>query len=140
MDIYYEIISNMHPFLYSLLSIFVDIEEEKMIFSPQDLTEHYRREIPYCVLDGIFVATHYHDIDRIIEGYKYRSEREKARVLSDILQKLYLSRRKHIPDGSIAICSVPMHWSRYLIRGFDHVAILGEQLAKKENIPFQKLL
>lgn len=33
-----------------------------------------------------------------------------------------------------------MHWSRYLIRGFDHVAILGEQLAKHEHIPFQKLL
>lgn len=33
-----------------------------------------------------------------------------------------------------------MHWSRYFIRGFDHVSMIGEQLAKKVNIPFQKLL
>jgi predicted amidophosphoribosyltransferase len=201
-------------FFQSLLSIFVDIEEEKMIFSPQDLTEHYRREIPHCVLDGVFVAAHYRDIDRIIEGYKYRSEREKARVLSDLLRKLYLSRKKYLPISDsfrhreecalsdneevvlgwsdpyiwstehelpsppsrgqacspeqnstdfpqkqenlppltgglthprewreqVAICPVPMHWSRYLIRGFDHVAKLGEQLAKEEHVPFQKLL
>lgn len=49
-------------FFESLISIFIDPTEEKEVFSPQDLTAHYNHELPYCVLDGVFVAAHYDDI------------------------------------------------------------------------------
>lgn len=38
------------------------------------------------------------------------------------------------------ITSVPMHWSRYLLRGFDHVAYLAKRVAKEQKIPIKKLL
>lgn len=118
----------------------MDFSEEKEVFSPQDLTMHYKQEIPYCVIDGVFVAAHYRDIQDILEAYKYRSEREKSKQLVQFLHILVLSRRKYLPWETIVITPVPMHWSRYFIRGFDHVSMIGEQLAKKVKIPFQKLL
>lgn len=90
-------IRNSMGVLQNILSIFVDIQEEKAVFSPQDLTIHYKQEIPHCVIDGVFVAAHYRDIQDILEAYKYRSEREKSKQLVQFLHLLVLSRRKYLP-------------------------------------------
>ena len=37
-------------------------------------------------------------------------------------------------DTSIALMAVPMHWSRYIIRGFDHMDLLASGLARENGI------
>lgn len=35
---------------------------------------------------------------------------------------------------------IPMHWSRYYIRGFDHIHFLAEKFSKKVQIPVFPIL
>lgn len=72
----------MRDFFTGFMSIFFDISTNSKnihdIYSPQDLTEHYKKEIQDMALDGVYVATHYRDIRYTIESYKYRSDRQHA--------------------------------------------------------------
>lgn len=65
---------------YALMSIFFDTstygDGTKNIYSPQDLTEHYKQEMAESALDGVYIAAHYKDISYTIEAYKYRSDRQ----------------------------------------------------------------
>lgn len=83
-------------------------------------------------MDRILVASHYHDIDRKIEAYKYRSDRHHSTLFVDLLSRL-LQKYPEVIDDDTALVGVPMHWSRYSLRGFNHIDRLVRQLAKKEN-------
>lgn len=65
---------------YSIMSIFLDIstygERARDIYHPQDLTEHYKKELSDFSLDGVYISSHYRDISYTIEAYKYRSDRQ----------------------------------------------------------------
>ncbi len=70
----------MRAFFVGVMSIFFDISTSDKgvnnIFNPQDLTEHYRKEIQDLALNGLYIAAHYDDIRHTIESYKYRSDRQ----------------------------------------------------------------
>jgi ComF family protein len=134
----------MHPFFHGIMSIFFDMstygEIQKDIFDPQDLTDHYKNEIPKMNLDAIYVATHYKDIRYTIESYKYRSDRKHAWEYVDLLSKTGDIYWLFSNTSDICIVGVPMHWSRYLIRGFNHIDYLVSRLSKKTGILHAKPL
>lgn len=38
------------------------------------------------------------------------------------------------------VCAVPLHWQRYLQRGYNQAALLARHIAKAQRIPYQPLL
>lgn len=134
----------MHPVLHGIMSIFFDMsiygEAQKDIFDPQDLTDHYKNEIQDMSLDGIYVATHYNDVRYTIESYKYRSDRQHVWKYVDLLSKTVDLYWLFSNTSDNCMVGVPMHWSRYFIRGFNHIDLLVSHLSKKIWIPYMKPL
>lgn len=57
--------------------------EESLVL--RDDTEHYREEIGTLFLDQIFVISTYESTKKLLERYKYHSEREVAKDLVSLL-------------------------------------------------------
>lgn len=133
----------MKSFFIALMSIFFDIstfgEDRKNYFCPQDLTEHYKNEIKEFKLDGVYIGAHYIDIRENIEAYKYRSDRQYiwqyVEILSKVVEK-YVDKN----NGNPVLVGVPMHWTRYMIRWFNHIDSLVSGLSKNISIPVKKPL
>lgn len=127
-----------------LVSIFFDEKIQSIhdteIFAPQDLTKHYRQEIQDMAIDRILVASHYDTIHRALEAYKYHSDRHYSPLFVDLLSKLLEQYRDILQSDSVGIIGVPMHWSRYIFRGFHHIDRIGVGFAKKQNIPILRPL
>ena len=119
------------------MSIFFDMstygETTRDIYHPQDLTSHYKKEIVDSALDGVYVSAHYKDISYTIEAYKYRSDRQHVWEYVDLLARV-VEQYGLLPDDDIALVSVPMHWSRYMIRGFDHIDLLTTGLSRRSGV------
>ena len=114
------------------------------ISSSKDLTDHYKKELWDLYLDSIIVAKSYDEVRGIIEAYKYNSERDLAfeivAYMYDILNSpSYMS--KIVEDLSkFSIVPVPMHWTRYVFRGFDHVSKLAKILSKQRGLKYSYCL
>ncbi len=133
----------MYSFFNGIISIFFEesvYDSCQNIFDPQDLTDHYKNEIPNMSLDGIYVATHYTNIRYTIESYKYRSDRQHVWEYVDLLSKTGDLHWLFSYTSDICMVGVPMHWSRYFIRGFNHIDFLVSHLSKNLNIPQKKPL
>jgi ComF family protein len=133
----------MDKIISIFMKIFFDESKENntaIIYNPKDLTAHYANEIKDNHLDGIYVATEYKNIVHTIELYKYKSHRQYADNYVDILAKIV---DLYIPESdkdALVIANVPMHWSRYIIRGFDHIDYLCMWLSKKTGINYVRPL
>ena len=114
-------------------------ENTSSTFNPSELTEHYKKERWSHHLDAIYIATTYAEIEEELTRYKYHSEREYVDLFVDLLAKL-VDLHPDIADGQTTIVPVPMHWSRYILRGFDHTSLIVRRLSKKTGLPYQKLL
>ncbi|MBC7498258.1 ComF family protein [Candidatus Gracilibacteria bacterium] len=120
-----------------IMNIFFEMstygERAKNIYNPQDLTEHYRGELVYSTLDGVYIAANYSDISYTIEAYKYRSDRQHVGEYVDLLARI-VEKYDLLSHDDIALVSVPMHWSRYMIRGFNHIDLLTSGLSYRLGI------
>ncbi len=127
----------IHKISHVLMSIFFDMSTygtaTKDIYHPQDLTEHYNQEISENALDGAYVAAHYKDISYTIEAYKYRSDRQHVWEYVDLLANV-VEKYDLLSYGDVAFVSVPMHWSRYMIRGFNHIDLLTSWLSHQTDV------
>jgi competence protein ComFC len=120
------------------MSIFVEEKEgmkwEKCI---KNLTKHYKDELPHLALDEVWVASEYRQMKYLIEQYKYQSEREKLQELASYIIDIY---RHYIwqigEDEEWCIIPVPMHWSRYFIRGFDHMWLIARVVSESTWLPY----
>ena len=125
------------------MSIFFDMstysEAKRDIYHPQDLTSHYINEIGYFALDWAYVAAQYKDISNTIEAYKYRSDRQHVWEYVDLLARL-VEKYGLFTNDDIALMSVPMHWSRYMIRWFDHIDLLTTWLSQNTMEIIDKIL
>jgi len=102
----------------------------------RDLTHHYRADFPNIALDKILVAIEYSNIEDILESYKYHSERSHVHIFVKMLSWII----KQEVTWDIAIMPIPMHWSRYIFRGFDHMDYLTKKLSKKVDILYMQPL
>ncbi len=125
-------------------SIFIDdvvSSQDSIQTEIHSLLLHYQEELDECFLDDIIVATKYKDTKYLIERYKYNSEREYLSSLSGCYIDIYRQQVRQMEHNSDwVIVPVPMHWSRYILRGFDHMYLLALSTSKKITIPFKKLL
>ncbi len=112
--------------------------------SPKDLTEYYKKQLWNLYLDSVIVAKSYVEVENIIDAYKYRSERDRgfemSAYMSDILDSpIYMS--KFGEDMSkFTIVPVPMHWTRYAFRGFDHMSKLAKILSTQRGLSYSYCL
>ena len=124
-------------FLSILASIFVEEDASRDIVhsAPKNLTHHYRDDLPNLFLDEVWVATEYKISKFSIEKYKYQSDREYLENLVALYLELYKENRDILSKKeSWSIVPVPMHWSRYMIRGFDHMRLIALELSEKLDI------
>ncbi len=126
----------------NLASIFFDSRRSYTnTVSIQELGNHYKNELNHFHLDQIWVASEYRYTKDIIERFKYHSEREHAQWLSEYLVSIAGQCDNVLNDDKEwIIVPVPMHWSRYLIRGFDHISLLSKFVSESIWIPSQKVL
>ncbi len=124
----------------TLLDIFLEHREKRVpTFLPLDLTEHYRKELGDLSLDAVYVATKYSEIEQHIARYKYSSERENVDLFGDLLSNLVEKYQIQF-EKNLLLVPVPMHWTRYFMRGFDHTYYMAKYLSKKLGLPFGKIL
>lgn len=121
-----------------VLSIFFDPRPmDRIIIDPHSLISHYNSALSPCFLDDIWISSHYQSVKDIIEAYKYKSIRWHAplfaQMISSAIQKMSL-------HTDTVIVPVPMHWSRYFIRWYNHISLLVKHLAKQSSIPSLPLL
>jgi ComF family protein len=117
-----------------ILSILKEIflEEEKHISStssPKNLTAHYRGELRHVEYNEVCVWGDYREWEKEIERYKYHSDRHISTDLVEVLSKCVEVSLYYGKHDDWVIVPVPMHWSRYILRGFDHTKMLAKGLA-----------
>lgn len=125
----------LSQYIALIASIFFDTSSDQKrsiddIYHPKDLTKHYLSEYAWFSLDGVYVAAHYRDIAESVEAYKYRSDRQHGDIYVDLLARV-VEQYWILSYDDIAFMSVPMHWNRYFIRGFDHMDLIVSRLTRQ---------
>jgi ComF family protein len=121
------------------LSVFFDdIDEMRGDIVPKEKIAHYVKEIPDILVESIIVAGSYESFRKQIELYKYASQREYAQYFAQIYHTMIQDSIKN-PEEYV-IVPVPMHWSRYIYRWFDHMALICDILRETYGYRSKKLL
>jgi ComF family protein len=127
-------------FLDQIVSIFFDPETPLSLSQdPRDLTHHYQKEIANLSLDRVYIGSDYSHVSEMVDRYKYHSDRTQTRELITILGSICnIADLENIDDYTVV--PIPMHWSRYLIRGFHHTDRLARELAQMNGMYYSPLL
>jgi competence protein ComFC len=125
-------------------------EEEKVFikkeFRIKNFIDHYKKEFPNFALDGVFVWESYFSLEKELELYKYQSERAFVELFSSILEEIYTSSEfrdtmsKFGDNVEVLWSSVPMHWTRYFYRWFNHIDFLGKYFSRKYTLSYASIL
>lgn len=132
--------------IYSVF--FEDNFLEKIDISPKSYIDIYRHELGEVFVDEIIVATNYENIHVKLERYKYRSESYIEKDFAEIFEKVFSNINdistnidmSKLCRTSTIVSTIPMHWSRFLIRGFDHMSNIAKIFAKNIDIKNEQLL
>ncbi|MDD2694138.1 MAG: hypothetical protein PHY14_04380 [Candidatus Gracilibacteria bacterium] len=125
-----------------LKSIFVDENDRvEPVIQVKVITEHYKKDLGKCFLDEIWIASEYKKTKNVIEQYKYQSDRDISDVLVQYYLQIFEQNRQYFSEEEHwCIVPAPMHWSRYLIRGFDHMNFLAQRLSEEMHVPYKNIL
>lgn len=88
--------------------------------------------------DSVFVAGKYEEILWYLELYKFHSDRKFSKMFANIFENAIKKSWKDF-SGYIFV-PVPMHWSRYFIRGFDTMDLIVKRLAKNTSHRYEYIL
>lgn len=131
----------------SLLQIIQDIfvletkDRSRILPIVQDKTEHYKSELETISLDRILVGSPYHEeIASDIEMYKFYSYKEYEEHLLPFYRAIFEKEKENNHTHEYIITTVPMHWTRYIVRGFDHMHHLAKQISIEYDIPYIPIL
>ena len=115
-----------------LQAIFLIEDRETRTFGiSKNLTEHYTKECWNLYFDEVCVGGQYSLLKKEIERYKYQSDRHISTSFVDILAKCVEVSQYYESHQDWVIVPIPMHWTRYFPRGFDHIERLSIELSKK---------
>jgi ComF family protein len=92
---------------------------------------------------SVWVATDYDGIAKdLIQKYKFGQQRAVAKTLSGLMSGTFWNfiSKEDIAKTNYLIIPVPTATSRVRQRGFDHAALLAQQLAKELQIPAEPVL
>lgn len=90
-------------------------------------------------LDRLLSATRYHDsaiLQRTISLYKY----QKMFGLSNPLAMLIVQASLPYVHDDIMLVPVPLHFSRYVSRGFNQAVLLARRISAMTGLPMKRLL
>jgi ComF family protein len=79
-------------------------------------------------------------LKRKIEQFKYHSDRHISTELVEVLSKCVEVSNFYPWFTNWEIVPVPMHWTRYFFRRFDHTKLLATQLWKILGLPVHRVL
>lgn len=104
------------------------------LISPKSYLKKYREQLSEVYFDDIIIATNYTNIEKELEQYKFFSDRSHIDLWCKIFQKniSYLENSWwYWSLNDFCITGVPMHWTRYFFRWFDHIYFIVKILWKK---------
>ncbi len=84
----------------------------------------------------IYLGDYDNGLERAIKALKFRN----AHRLSLLFAKTLAVEIKRANWQIDIICPIPLHWSRYLERGYNQSALVAKALAKELDVEFIKLL
>lgn len=144
-------------FFQEIVSIFFDENtENKIEVTPFSALRIYKKELWEVYFDEIIVGAKYSQIEKLLERYKYFSQEYLSNELTEYFLKIFHTVDTMSTDGEVmsinvdllskldsentAVTVVPMHWSRYFLRWFDHMEKIWKKFSKKTWFPFRKFL
>jgi ComF family protein len=137
----YTLAQKIMNFLSILKDIFLEENERRSsTSSPKNLTVHYRQELRHVEYDEVCVWADYREWEKEIERYKYHSDRHISTDLVEVLSKCVEVSVYYGEHDDWVIIPIPMHWSRYMLRGFDHTKRLATELAHSLWIEYNPIL
>lgn len=95
---------------------------------------HAGRKFPWRKAAAVFIMDGF--IKDVIYRFKYRNQPELARVFGYLAAGACRSAGIHAD----LIVPVPLHWVRYLQRGFNQSELLSEEIGKNLKIPVRSIL
>ena len=75
-------------------------------------------------------------LEQAIRAYKFHHTTKLGKLFAQQMARTLQEQ----PWKIEVICAVPLHWSRYLERGYNQSTIIAKHLAKHRNLPYQPLL
>ncbi len=91
---------------------------------------------PYIAKDLIYLGDYSGRLEQAVKALKFKHSHRLSKLFARELAKAI----KKAGWQADIICPVPLHWSRYLERGYNQSALLAKDLAKNLDIEFSKLL
>ena len=87
-----------------------------------------KNEVSFEYLDDLFVSTAYaHEpVSLVVEYFKFKGFRGVGNIMAFEMQKAL----SVFPLKDCVLVPVPLHWTRWVWRGFNQSAVLGRQLKK----------
>lgn len=124
---------NLQTLFDDIISIFYDTETVTEISIENiNLLEHYKNELGEVYFDEIYAITRYKNIETLIEEYKFYGNfflsEDIAQYFIKSLEMLWYTHKDY------ALVPTPMHFSRILYRGFDHIKTLSKVLSRKTHL------
>lgn len=126
----------------SILQIFLEKNWDGYIrqASPVSRLVEYKNELKDIYFDDIIVCTQYKNIKFYLEKYKFFSEREYYCIFVDYMLEAYSHIKEKYKIEDCIITTVPMHWTRYFIRWFDHMYLIWKKISQKLWYSCEKLI
>lgn len=84
----------------------------------------------------IYLGDYSAKLERAIKALKFHNSHRLSKLFAKELAK-EIEKGKWQID---IVCPIPLHWSRYLERGYNQSGLVAKDLAKELNIEFSKLL
>jgi ComF family protein len=87
--------------------------------------------------DSWFSLGVYHGkLEQAVRAYKFHHVTKLSSLFAQQMQHCLEQQNWQIDT----ICAVPLHWSRYLERGYNQSALLAKRLSQKSGIPYKPLI
>lgn len=91
---------------------------------------------PSVSKDLITLGRYGGDLEQAVRALKFHGATRLAQLFASELANLVKP-----ADWSIdAVCAVPLHWRRYLNRGYNQADLIAKPLSKKLGVPYQRVL
>ena len=113
---------------------------QKKVSSPKNLTSHYEKELWKLYFDEICTWGEYAHFELQIERFKYHSDRHISTSLVEVLSKCVEVSKYFGEQSDWVVVPIPMHWTRYLLRGFHHTDLMAQGLSRILNLKVLSLL
>ncbi|MGL4609475.1 MAG: ComF family protein [Trueperaceae bacterium] len=87
--------------------------------------------------EDLIVLGHYSGrLERAVRAFKFHGTTRLSKLFAEELAKATRKSSWQID----ALCPVPLHWSRWLERGYNQSALLGKQIAEQTSLPYTPCL